>query len=349
MDVPFDEIIDPHIHLFDVAGTPRPTRPLARLFGWNETVLRTMAKRMFPRSTYDFFGARNHLVTDYLPTDYRTDTSSASVGRYVHVQAGWKDRKPLDCVGETRWLESLDDSPAGIVAYADCHLGPRIGEVLDAHVAASSAMRGIRHMLANHPAPGVMDFTDDDELAENFLFRSGYRRLAEHDLSFDAWCYSHQLFDVADLARAHPEVPLVLCHLGTPVGFGGEFAGVGTSEQERARIGDQWRAGITALAEIDHVHVKISGLLMPCLGFGYEHDDTDPTVSELVDRLGPLVRHAIGAFGPERCMFASNFPVDKVSVSYPTLVAAMLELTDQDGTDAQAEMFAGTAARFYRL
>ncbi len=349
MDIPFDEVIDPHIHLFDVRNTPRPTRPVARLFGWNDRLLRRAAKAAFPTATYDFFGERNHLVVDYLPPNYRADTVTSKVARYVHIQAGWKDKSPLDCVGETRWLESLADPPAGIVAYADCNLGPRIGEVLDAHKAASTRMRGIRHMLSHHPAPGVMDFTDDDELAENFLFRSGFRRLAEHDLSFDAWCYSHQLFDVADLARTHPEVPMVLCHVGTPVGYGGEFGGVGVSEQERARIADQWRAGIEAIADNDHVHVKISGLLMPCLGFGFETADRRPTTSELVDRLGPLVRHTIDTFGPDRCMVASNFPVDRVSTDYNVAFAAMLELTDQDGPDAQQQLFAGTAERFYRL
>ena len=255
----------------------------------------------------------------------------------------------MDAVGETEWLESLSDPPAAIVAHADLAQGAAVASVLAAHKAASARTRGIRHMLSWHRADGVMDFADQAELSRTAAFRAGFDQLAEHDLSFDAWCYHGQLEEIAELAMHNPDVPIVLCHVGTPVGFGGSFQGVGVSEQERARISDEWLDGVQRLAEHARVHCKISGLLMPALGFGFETASRRPTTAELVDRLGPLVRPVIEAFGPQRCMVASNFPVDRVSADYNVVFDAMVELTNQDGEDAQADLFGGTAARFYRL
>ena len=344
-----DEVIDPHIHLFDVAGTPRPTQRLVKMFGWNDKVLRTAAKVMFPRSVMNYFGADNSLISGYLTPNYRQDTASSKIGRYVHIEAGWKDKTPMDAVGETEWLESLDDPPAGIVAHADLALGIEVAPVLRAHKAASSRVKGIRHMMAKHPNKSVMAFAEDPDMSRTSEFRAGYEQLAEHELSFDAWVFSTQLGQVADLAEAVPEVPMVLCHCGTPAGYGGDFQGVGASQTARDQIAAQWRNGILMVAAQPHVRVKLSGLLMPVIGFGYEDAVTKPGASELVDKLGPLVRFCIDAFGPERCMVASNFPVDRVSASYEDLFNAMVELTATDGPQAQAQMFAGTAESFYQL
>lgn len=204
-------------------------------------------------------------------------------------------------------------------------------------------------MLAMHPNPNVMAFAEDPDMSLTTDFRKGYELLAEHELSFDAWAFSTQLGQVAKLAEAIPEVPIVLCHAGTPAGYGGDFQGVGSSQTARDQIAAQWRNGILMVAAQPHVRVKLSGLLMPVVGFGYENATVKPGVAELVERLGPLVRFCIDAFGPERCMVASNFPVDRVSASYADVFQAMIELTATDGPDAQAQMFAGTAESFYRL
>ncbi len=344
-----DEVIDPHIHLFDVHNTPRPTQPLVKMLGWNEKLLRAGAKRLFPKATIAFFGEQNDLVNDYLTDNYRADTKSSKIGRYVHIEAGWKDKKPMDAVGETQWVAGLSDPPAAIVAHADLTLGDAVAPVLEGHKKASSTVRGIRHMLATHPNKGVMDFAPAAEISRTAAFRLGMEHLADFDLSFDAWAFSHQLIEVAELAAAVPDVATVLCHCGTPVGYAGEFHGVGVSERERELIAAQWRDGILAVAAQQNVSVKLSGLLMPVVGFGYEDAANKPDKNELVDRLGPLIRHCIDAFGPERCMVASNFPVDRVSASYDTIFDAMVELTATDGPEAQAAMFAGTAASFYRI
>ncbi len=348
IEMPVDEFVDPHIHLFDLKGTPRPMQPLGKLFGWNAKVLRFMATKLMPAETIAFFGKETDLLSDYLPVHYRADSGSSKVGRYVHIQAGWTDDKPLDPVGETAWLDGLVDGPAAIVAHADLALGADVARVLEAHKASSTKMRGIRHMLSWHKSDEVMNFADHEALSRTKGFRDGFDQLAEHELSFDAWCYGGQLEEVAELAAHNPDVPMVLCHGGTPVGYAGEFGGVGVSAQERARIGDEWREGIAAVAAQRHVHCKLSGLLMPVLGFGYESGPA-PSVSQLVESLSPLVEQCIDAFGPERCMVASNFPVDRVSVGYEAMTAAMVEMTSRYGAEAQQAMFADTAARFYRI
>lgn len=252
-------------------------------------------------------------------------------------------------MGETRWLASLPDPPAAIVGYADLSLGDDVLPVLLAHRAAAPTFRGVRHMLAHHPASSVMNFCEDPSMAGRASFGRGMKQLAAQELCFDAWAYSHQLKSVADLAVRSSDVSIVLCHGGTPVGYGGDFGGVGATRGERDRIAAEWRDGVSAVAAAGNTLVKLSGFLMPVLGFGFEHRSTKPGVAELVDVLGPLVRHCIEAFGTDRCMFASNFPVDKVSADYGTIVEAMLELTAGEGHADRQAVFAGTAKRFYRL
>jgi len=345
-----DEIVDSHIHLFDVANKDRPATHLpVKLFGWNDTVLRWAMKYLGPKSALSYFGSRTDMVHDYLVENFRRDSVSSKVRRYVHIQVGWKETEPMDPVGETRWLERLSDGPAAMVAFADLRLGAGVAPVLEAHKSASNRVRGIRQMLAWHPNKDVMNFSHEPEISRTPAFRAGYEQLAVHNLSFDAWCFDDQLDEVIELAAWCPEVPMVLCHAGTPVGIGGEFMGVGATEQQRDRIAKEWRDSILQLGQQQHVMCKLSGLLMPVLGFGYEHCSMRPTVSELVDSLGPLVSHCIEAFTPQRCIYASNFPVDRVSADYFTIVEALLDITAPHGAAAQKAMFADNAAAFYRI
>ncbi len=349
LQMPVDDVVDPHIHLFDLKGTPRQMQPLGKLFGWNERVLRFMATKLMPSEAIDFFGRKTDLLGDYLPEHFRGDSESSNVRRYVHIQAGWKDDKPLDPVGETAWLAGMADGPAAIVAHADLNLGADVAPVLAAHQQVSDKVRGVRHMISHHRSDSVMDFCHDPNMSRSATFREGFDQLAQHDLSFDAWCYGHQLDQISELAAYNPAVPMVLCHVGTPVGMLGQFGGVGVSAQERARIADEWRDAISALAQHQHVMCKLSGLLMPVLGLGYEDASRSPSVGELVDTLTPIIDHCVDAFGPDRCMVASNFPVDRVATSYAVMTEAMVEMTARFGQDAQQALFADTAARFYRI
>ena len=197
-------ILDPHIHLWDVHRTARPARPLVRVLGWNRGLLMRAAKLAFPRDLIAFLSERTNAVEDFLPDDYLREARPLGIERFVHVQAGWKDDRPLDAVGETEWLEALRRAGApvaGIVAYADLRLGDAVAEVLDAHVAASPAMRGVRFMFAWHDHRMVHSFAPAPRLSTDPSVRRGLEALIERDLSFDAWCYHHQLREVAAVAR----------------------------------------------------------------------------------------------------------------------------------------------------
>ncbi len=347
--MPVDDVVDPHIHLFDLLGTPRPMQPIGKLFRGNEKLVRAAAIKAMPASTIAYFGTRTDLFGDYLPTQFRADSASSKVGRYVHIEAGWSNKTPMDPVGETVWLDALPDGPAAIVGHADLTRGTAAGAVMRGHLDASHKVRGIRHSMSWHEAGGVMDFGTAKAMSRMSGYRAGFDQLAVHGLSFDAWCFAEQIPHVTELADHNPDVPIVLCHLGTPVGIGGEFAGIGATPAERDRISGRWRDALADLASRPQVSAKISGLLMPALGFGHEHTEASPSVDRLAEELGPMVEHALAVFGPDRCMFASNFPVDRVSSDYETVTRAMLQLTESLDDAAQAALWRDTAVRFYRL
>jgi predicted TIM-barrel fold metal-dependent hydrolase len=139
-----------------------------------------------------------------------------------------------------------------------------------------------------------------------------------------------------------PETTMVLDHFGTPLG-------VGTYAGRRDEIFDEWAAGITELAACDNVVAKIGGLAMPDNGFGWHTADRPPTSDEFVAAQGRYYHHTIEAFGPERCMFESNFPVDRLSLSYPVLWNALKKIAARYSADERASMFEGTARRVYAI
>lgn len=342
-------IIDPHIHLWDHRNTPRQTTKLVKLLGWNPGLLQAAGERLFPSDLIGFFGKPDHVLADYLGSDYARDTQSRHVAGFVHVQAGWEGRGPMAPVGETRWLESLGlPRLKGIVGHADLALGGAAGPVLKAHLEASPRFRGVRYMLAHHPDPGVHSFCERHNMIWDAQWRAGYALLAQHGLSFDAWCYHHQLRDVAALARDVPEVPIILCHLGSPVGYAGPFSHTGHLAAEREAIAARWREDMQRLAEHENVYIKLSGVVMPVLGWDY-HSRAEPRVERLVEQLGPMVRWTLDTFGAHRCMFASNFPVDKASLSWSTLFQTYEAIVAERSEEEKRALFYDTARQAYRL
>jgi L-fuconolactonase len=346
-------IVDAHVHQWDPRTTPRATSLFARLLGrWPDFYLK-VGRSIFPKAIREFVGRPDHLLLAYLPADHAQDSASSNVDTVVHVEAGWAAPGALGAVGETRWLETLGFESVGktlgaIVAHAD--LGSsRADEVLRAHMAASSRMRGVRQMAARHPQSGVFAWSRHPHLYCNADFLRGFERLAEHGLRFDAWVYSPQLPDVAALAQRFPQVPIVLDHLGTPVGAAGPFCGVGTTAEERERIVSCWRDDLAQVAEHKNVFAKISGLAMPALGFGFHTRPEPPSAEELVERLGPLVRHALDVFGVDRCFFASNFPMDRVSAPYARIFEAYARLAKERGPHAPRALLRENALRFYGI
>jgi L-fuconolactonase len=255
-------------------------------------------------------------------------------------------------VGETEWVDSLARSQpanaktrmaAGIVGTANLTLGKRVGEVLEEHIRASPRFRGIRHWLNWDAHTDAMGLRSDapPRLAYDASFREGYRELARLKLSFDAWMYFPQLPDLTVLARAIPEVPVVLNHVGGLLGLG--------PYSQRDEAYALWHRNMSELATCPNVNVKIGGMGVPRCGFGWHLRETPPNSEELASAFSPYVLECIELFGAERCMFESNFPADKCAYSYTAIWNAYKRMARCASTEERAALFHDTAVRVYRL
>jgi predicted TIM-barrel fold metal-dependent hydrolase len=295
----------------------------------------------------------------YLLEDLREDTDAGHrVVQTVFMECGAEYREGgpehLRCVGETGFVadlarrsrESAGAEIAGIVGHVDLDDDAgRIGEALDAHEAAADGLfRGIRHGGAHDPTgtAGWLNATEDAELYARPDFRRAVALLGTRGLSYDTWHYHPQNAGFRDLAAAVPDTTLVLDHFGTPIR-------VGAWGDRQREVRSQWRREIAAIAECPNVVAKIGGLAMPPNGFGWHERATPPTSDEVLAEQREWYLHAIDCFGPERCMFESNFPVDKLSLSYVVYWNAMKKLAAEFSPAEQDALFTGTARRVYRL
>ena len=287
----------------------------------------------------------------------RADTAAHRVTQTVFLQCGEhhleSGPEALRPVGETIWVDEIagaarQDPTAvqigGIVGTAELRLGTKVGEVLDAHAEASPLFRGIRLAAAYDDADEVPVMTPvtNAALYRDPDFRAGFALLAERGLSFDAWHYFHQTPLLGELAAAFPETVIVLDHLGTPLG-------VGPYADRHDEIFSIWARDLEALARAPNVHLKLGGLAMPWNGFGFERQALPPDSDAIVAAHGRYYRHAIDAFGASRCMFESNFPVDKFSVAYTVLWNAFKKIAAGYPAAEREALLAGTAKRVYRL
>jgi len=234
---------------------------------------------------------------------------------------------------------------AGIVGFGGLHLGARARPVLEALMrAAGPRFKGVRQVSAYDPDPAIAPPNPDrpSQLLADKTFREGFALLGELGLRFDAFLYQTQIRELTDLARAFPDTPILLDHLGGPMGTG-RFAG------RRAETFAAWKADMEELAGCPNVHVKLGGLGMLFCGFDFHTRPRPPTSLELVEAWGPYFDTAITAFGARRCMFESNFPPDKASCGYGVLWNAFKRMTAGASEDEKNELFAGTACRFYDL
>ncbi|TDI58363.1 MAG: amidohydrolase [Alphaproteobacteria bacterium] len=288
-----------------------------------------------------------------------TDTGHNIVATvFVECSSMYRVRGPehLSVVGETEFVNGIAaqsasgeygpmQACAGIVSTADFCMGSAVDEVLEAHIAAApDRFRGIRHAAGWDDDPRVKNSHSNPpkDMMLDATFREGYARLAHYGLSFDAWCYHHQIPQLTDLARAHPEVPIIFDHFGGPLG-------IGPYEGKADEVFAQWKLDVAELAKCENVYAKIGGVNMAVNGFGFHKRDTPATSDDLVAETGGYYRHSIDVFGPDRCMFESNFPVDKVSVSYPVLWNAFKKIAAGFSDDEKRDLFHDTAKRAYRL
>jgi L-fuconolactonase len=234
---------------------------------------------------------------------------------------------------------------AGIVGYADLALGAAVEKVLEAQITAGSGrFRGIRFIAATHPdqAAWGSPVLRPAGLLMDRQVREGFARLAPLGLSFDAWVYHTQLGDLTDLARAFPTTPIVLDHVGGPIGLG-PYAG------KRDEVFVEWSARIRELAQCPNVHIKLGGLGMRLFGFTVHTQELPPSSEDLAALWRPYIETCIAAFGPQRAMFESNFPVDKGSCGYAALWNAFKRITAGCSAGEKQALFAGTARRFYHI
>lgn len=276
---------------------------------------------------------------------------------FIECRAGYRTDGPehLRPVGETEYVVEMAKASrdaedkatiAGIVAHADLRLPPAaLDAALDAHAeAADGLFRGIRHAgsHAPDPTPFAIPGRAEADLYADPDFERGINRLGERGLTYDTWHYHFQAGDFLRLARACPDTVMVLDHLSVPLGIG-EWAG------KRAEIFVRWKDDMAALAECKNVVAKLGGMAMPDNGWGWHERAAPPTSEEFINVQGDWYMHMIDCFGPDRCMFESNFPVDRVSIGYRVFWNGAKKLVSSMDEGAKAAMFAGTARRVYAL
>ena len=305
----------------------------------------------------------HHHLWDHGPEDrYLVPELLADIGSghkvvstlYVDCFSAYRRSGPeeLKPVGETVWVESLAGSlpphsatriAAGIVGTANLMLGARVGEVLDAHIEASPRFRGIRHWLNWDADTDAMGLRSDaaPRLAFEPAFREGYRELGKRNLGFDAWMYFPQLPDLAALARAIPEVPIVLNHAGGLLGLG-PYA-------QRDEAFALWYRNMQELSTCPNVSVKLGGLGVPRCGFGWHQRDTPPGSADLASAFSPYILESIELFGTDRCLFESNFPADKCAYDYTVFWNACKRMARCCSPAERAALFHDNAVRLYRL
>jgi L-fuconolactonase len=233
----------------------------------------------------------------------------------------------------------------GIIGATDLDIGEPVGEVLDAMIAAApDRFRGIRCSATWDEDPVVRQHR---KAPPNRMTTPGHRagaaELGNRGLVYEAWCFHTQLRELIDLARALPDLDIVLDHLGGPIGIGEAYQG------RRAEIMDEWKRDMADLAECANVSVKLGGIFMEVNGFAFHEEVKPPTSDELAQAARPYFEYAIEKFGPDRAMFESNFPVEKISCSYRVLWNAFKKLARGYSPSEKAKLFHDTATRVYRI
>ncbi len=294
----------------------------------------------------------------YLAPDYLADLASGHDVRttvFVQARAGYRANGPeaLKPVGETEFAVraaaeaagSGTDLAAGIVAHADLTLGDAVAPVLEAHAAAGlGRFRGIRHIAAWDADARLLNpaYPTTEDMLDSTAFRQGLARLARLGLSFDAWVYAPQLTRLAAVARALPDLAIVVDHCGGVLR-------VGSYRADRAGVFANWSKGIRALAACPNVTMKLGGLGMPLSDLGPAEGAGPHTSVTLAAAWKPWFETCVEAFGPARCMMESNFPADRPNHSWVVGWNAMKRLAAGASADERDDLFWRTAARAYRL
>lgn len=310
-------IFDPHHHLWDIPGSIYQRDELNEDLNTGHNIQATV-----------FVECHSHYDSD-------VPASLQPVGetRYVVEQT-------IACNNE----KATPRICTGIVGWADLTLGDQVQAVLEAHISAGQGrFRGIRARPTWHEDIRVHASGQGRAgLLREADFQRGASCVGKAGLTLDLWVYHTQLSDVEHLAARCPETPLVLNHCGGPLG-------IGPFEGRRQEVFETWRTSIIALAAFPNIYIKLGGLGMPRIGFGFERAEFPVESEVLAKAWAPWIETCIEAFGPRRCMFESNFPVDKVSTSYLILWNAFKRIAKGCSAADQAALFHQTAADVYKI
>ncbi|MDQ8727904.1 amidohydrolase family protein [Bradyrhizobium sp. LHD-71] len=311
-------IIDPHHHLWDRDGE----------------------KYLLPELLTDANDGHAVVATVFVQCRHAYRTSGPAALQPVGEVEAVVDTADT-AVADGRGLHAC----AGIVAGADLTLGADVSAVLDAmREVAGHRLAGIRNSVAWHPHAEVRSSSilPPPHLMTNPRFRAGVRCLSRQNLSLDVWAYQTQHDELLELAIANPDVTIVIDHLGGPVASG-PYRG------KREEMFASWKDGLKALARLPNTRLKLGGLGMRVGGFDFHESIEPPTSQQLADAWRPYVETGIDLFGPARCMFESNFPVDKGMYSYRAFWNACKRLVAGATESEKAALFRATAIDVYKL
>lgn len=291
----------------------------------------------------------------YLLDEFEHDVAENNIVASVYVECLSSYREDglpeMRCVGETERIAALSSKRAdpagmlrGIIGFADLALGVRVEPVLDAHaLAAPQFFKGIRYATAWDCDPAIhSSYPTYAGMLLDTEVSAGARVLAKRGLSLDLWLYFHQLGEAQRFARMNPDLSLIIDHCGGPLGIG-RFAGL------RSMVFSEWREHLQAFRTLDNVSLKFGGLAMPLAGFGWKARDLPPSSDELASAWDPYFDVCLEVFGAQRCMFESNFPVDRAGCGYTIIWNAFKRLAERLTTDERAALFETTARRVYCL
>ncbi len=312
-------IIDPHHHLWDMKGNRYLLDELLEDIGSGHNIVATVFLEC--AAMYRSRG----------PIEMRSIGETEFVNGIAAMSASGKYGKSKIC--------------AGIVGFADLTLGASVSEVLEAQVnVGGGRFKGVRYGAGFNESEVINNSHTNPppELYKNKKFREGFAKLADYSLSFDAWLYHTQINDVSMLADAFPNQNIVLNHFGGPIG-------IGPYANKRAEVFASWKQSILNLSKRSNVYVKLGGLGMVLNGYQFENRQFPPSSDELANEWKPFFETTIDAFGPERCMFESNFPVDKVTSSYAVYWNTFKKIVLDASPTEKRFLFHDTAKNFYNL
>jgi predicted TIM-barrel fold metal-dependent hydrolase len=336
----------------------QPTAPAPdRLTRWEQWLAQSQEPALDPQ--LPIVDPHHHLWDrgghTYLPAQFAAEADASGhrllSSVYVECLSHYLDSGPehLRPVGETAHVAQLARSAqgriaAGIIAYADLSLGDAADEVMEAHAQqAEGRLRGIRYSTAHDSDPAIHSaYPTHPGMLREPAVRAGAARLAQRGLTLDVWVYFHQLGDVLELARACPDLSIVIDHAGGPIGLG-------AYARRREQVFQAWRAALKPLGTLPTVTLKFGGLAMPLAGFEWRKQPQPPDSAALAAAWQPYWETCLEVFGPERCMFESNFPVDRSGCTYAALWNAFKRLASPMSQAERQQVLSGNAQRVYRL